>query len=139
MTEMIVKIFIQLISTLAVATKHVKEGRLSESVLADTTRATQQDAGKFGNKVFGNNDVEAVLHRLDRLSFDEAVMTAEETLEIVYGLIENLRNTMSGEQVLFYLSRTLCQSSISLDDESTTDGIQEVLGMFSSGENRLTA
>jgi hypothetical protein len=136
---MIVKIFIQLISTLAVATKHVKEGRLSEPVLADTTRATQQDAGKFGNKVFGNNDVEAVLHRLDRLSFDEAVMTAEETLEIVYGLIENLRNTMSGEQVLFYLSRTLCQSSISLDDESTTDGIQEVLGMFSSGENRLTA
>jgi len=101
--------------------------------------ATQKDTGKFGNKVFGNNNVEAVLHRLDRLSFDEALMTAAQTLEIVYGLIENLRNAMSGEQVLFYLSRTLCQTSISLDGESTTDGIQEALGMFSSGEYKLTA
>ena len=100
---------------------------------------TQQDAGKFGNKVFGNNHVEAVLHRLDRLSFDEALMTTAQTLEIVYGLIENLRNAMSGEQILFYLSHPLCQTYISLDDESTTDGIQEALGMFSSRENKLTA
>jgi hypothetical protein len=43
---------------LAVAMKHIKEGQLSESVLADT-HATQQDTGKFGNKVFGNNDIKA--------------------------------------------------------------------------------
>jgi hypothetical protein len=35
MTEIIVKILVQLISTLAVATKQVKQGRLSEFILVD--------------------------------------------------------------------------------------------------------
>jgi hypothetical protein len=35
MSEMIVKILVQLISTLAVATKQIKQGRLSESDLTD--------------------------------------------------------------------------------------------------------
>ena len=34
MTEIIVKILVQLISTLAVATKQIKQGRLSESIFA---------------------------------------------------------------------------------------------------------
>jgi hypothetical protein len=37
MTEMIVKISVGLISTLGVATKQIKEGRLSEFSLEDTT------------------------------------------------------------------------------------------------------
>jgi hypothetical protein len=37
MTEMIVKISVGLISTLGVATKQIKEGRMSEFSLADTT------------------------------------------------------------------------------------------------------
>ena len=36
MTETIIKILVQLISTLAVAMKQVKQGRLSESIVADT-------------------------------------------------------------------------------------------------------
>ena len=63
-------------------------------------------------KVFGNNNVEAVLHRLDRLALDEALLTAPQVLEVVRGLVENLRNAMNGEQVLFYLSCTPCQTSI---------------------------
>jgi uncharacterized membrane protein len=35
MTEMIVKIIVALLSTLALATKQIKQGRLSESTLAD--------------------------------------------------------------------------------------------------------
>ncbi len=31
-------------------------------------------------------------------------MTAAETLEIVHGLVENLRQVMSGERILFCLS-----------------------------------
>jgi hypothetical protein len=61
---------------------------------------------KFGRKLFGDNDVEAVLHRLDRLTTDEALMTAAQTLEVVYGLAENLRNVMSSEQLLRDLSYT---------------------------------
>jgi hypothetical protein len=35
MTEIVVKILVGFISTLAVATKQIKQGRLSESILAD--------------------------------------------------------------------------------------------------------
>jgi hypothetical protein len=35
MTEIVVKILVQLISTLALATKQVKQGRLSESIVGD--------------------------------------------------------------------------------------------------------
>jgi hypothetical protein len=57
-------------------------------------------------KAFGNDKVEAVLHRLDRLALDEALLTAAQILEVVRGLVENLRNVMNGEQALFYLSCT---------------------------------
>ena len=37
MTEMIVKILVQLIYTLAVATKQIKQGRFSESIIWDNS------------------------------------------------------------------------------------------------------
>ena len=40
--------------------------------------------------------VEAVLQRLDRLTQEEAQTTATQTLELVYGLVKNIRVTMDG-------------------------------------------
>jgi hypothetical protein len=48
-------------------------------------------------KFWGGKEVEAVLHRLDRLTQDEARMTAAQTLEVVYGLVQNIRVVMDGE------------------------------------------
>jgi len=62
-------------------------------------------------------------------------MTAAQTLEIVHGLAENLRQVMSGERILFCLSRTLCQICISQDGQASTDSIQKSLGMFFSAES----
>lgn len=39
-----------------------------------------------------------VLERLDRLTPDEARMTAAQILEVVYGLVQNMKVVMSGEQ-----------------------------------------
>ena len=57
---------------------------------------SQRDAEKFGRKLFGENDVEDVLQRLDRLTQDEARTTAAKTLEVVYGLVENMKTGMDG-------------------------------------------
>ena len=57
---------------------------------------SQRDAEKFGRKLFGDNDVEDVLQRLDRLTQDEARTTAAKTLEVVYGLVENMKTGMDG-------------------------------------------
>ncbi|KAF8259081.1 hypothetical protein EI94DRAFT_1790681 [Lactarius quietus] len=72
MTEIIVKILVELLSTLALATRQVNQGRLK----------------KFGMKLLGESETEAVLERLDRLNHEEARTVAAQTLEVVYGLVK---------------------------------------------------
>ena len=49
-------------------------------------------------KLLGENEVEAVLQRLDRLTHDEAQTTAVQTLEVVYSLVQNMKVVMEGEK-----------------------------------------
>ena len=63
---------------------------------------------KLIKKLWGEKEVEAVLHRLDRLTQDEARTTAAQTLEIVYGLVQNMRVVMDGEATLSDLSLSHC-------------------------------
>ena len=53
---------------------------------------------KLVKKLLGENEVEAVLQRLDRLTADEARTTAAQTLEVVYGLFQNVKVVIDGEQ-----------------------------------------
>jgi hypothetical protein len=52
---------------------------------------------KLAKQLLGDNEVEAVLQRLDRLTQDEARMTAAQTLEVVYSLVQNMKVVMEGE------------------------------------------
>jgi hypothetical protein len=54
---------------------------------------------KLVKKLLGENEVEAVLQRLDRLTQDEARITAAQTLEVVYGLVQNTKVVMDGEEL----------------------------------------
>ena len=51
-------------------------------------------------KLRGENDIEATLQRLDRLTLDEARATAAQTLEVVYGLVRHRKIVMDGEKIL---------------------------------------
>ena len=100
MNEMVVKILVELLSTLALAAKQVKQGKPSELVFGDVLyHLAQCDAEKLVMKLIGEKDVEAVLQRLDRLTQDEARITAAQTLEVVYGIMQNMRVVMDGEQI----------------------------------------
>ncbi|KAH9956089.1 hypothetical protein BC827DRAFT_1157944 [Russula dissimulans] len=85
-TEVIVKILTELLSTLSVVIRQVKQGRLN----------------KIGKKLLGENDreVEEILRRLDRLTLEEARMTGTTTLEVVYDLLKNTRMVMDDKSVL---------------------------------------
>lgn len=50
--------------------------------------------------------MEAVLLRLDRLTLEEAQTTAIQTLELVYGLVKNIKVVMDGARSL--LASPLC-------------------------------
>jgi len=54
-------------------------------------------AEKFAKKLLGESEVESVLKRLDRLTQEEARMTVVQTLEVVHGLMGNMKVVMDGE------------------------------------------
>jgi hypothetical protein len=98
MDEMLAKILVELISTLALATREFKRGRSSEfSLFSLACYLIGCIAVKFVKKGFGEKDFQAVLQRLDRLTRDEARTTAAETLKVVYGLVQNMKEVMNGE------------------------------------------
>src|SRR5579863_4047962 len=106
MDEIVAKILVELISTLALVTEELKQRRSSESVLADGLLCSAPRSQNF----FKDNlkDIEAVLERLDRLTQDEARTTAAHTLAIVHGLVQNMRVFVDGEQwTLFVIWRLL--------------------------------
>jgi hypothetical protein len=56
---------------------------------------SQTPSEKFAKVLFkAGGDIEAVLHRLDRLTEDEARMTVTQTLQVVYGLVNNVKLVM---------------------------------------------
>ncbi|KAN0136649.1 hypothetical protein V8E53_005419 [Lactarius tabidus] len=82
MTEIVVKILVELLATLALATQQVKQGRLM----------------KFGKKLLGERDVEVLLQKLDRLTQEESQTAATLTLEVVHDLAKNLKVVMDHEK-----------------------------------------
>ena len=91
-----------------------------------------QCAEKLGKKFLGENDIEAVLQRLDRLTQEEARTTATQTLEIVYGLVKNVKVVMDGARSLLLLHLVL---NVAISDGNIfMDDVHRSLGMFNSDD-----
>ena len=103
MTDIIIKILVQLLSVLALATKQIKQGRFSECAVTYTLPVAQCAPEKFGKKLLGDCEIEAVLQRLDRLTHDEARMTVAQTLGVVHGLVGNVKVVMEGTGCIYGL------------------------------------
>jgi hypothetical protein len=98
MTEVVVKTLVELLSTLALATKQIDQGKSSESVFGEVLYyLTQRNAENLVKNLIGEKDVDAILQRVDRLTQDEARVTAMQTIEVIYGLIQNMRVVMGSE------------------------------------------
>jgi hypothetical protein len=55
---------------------------------------------KFTKKMLGESEIEDILQRLDRLTVDEARMTGTQTLQVVHGLVTNMKLVMDGMALL---------------------------------------
>jgi hypothetical protein len=109
------------------------------SIIIDLTHCI---AVKLIKKLLGEKDVEDVLHRLDRLTLDEARDTAAQTLEVVHGLAANTRLILDGEATLLSESSFTVERPSPLGGEATADGIRNALGKFiycNKQENKLSA
>ncbi|KAH9995629.1 hypothetical protein BJV74DRAFT_987076, partial [Russula compacta] len=78
MSDIVMKIMVEVLSMLALATKQIKQGRFK----------------KFAKKLLGEREIEAVLLRLDRLTHEEARMTVAQTLQVVHGLVNKVKVVM---------------------------------------------
>ena len=95
MMDILVRIMVEVLSVLALATKQIKLGRLSKCILFYYFVLSQDVSEKFAKVLLkGGGDIEAVLQRLDRLTQEEARMTVTQTLEVVYGLVNNVKLVM---------------------------------------------
>ncbi|KAF8268392.1 hypothetical protein EI94DRAFT_1180403 [Lactarius quietus] len=70
MTDMIVKIMVEVLNIFAIATKEMKQGR----------------AKKFLKKLVGRKDIEDALKRLDKLTQEEARMAAAQILNLTHAI-----------------------------------------------------
>jgi hypothetical protein len=61
---------------------------------------------KFLKKLIGENEIEAVLQKLDRLAQGESRTTAVQSLQGIYSLFKNMRVIMDGMQTPHVLSLT---------------------------------
>jgi hypothetical protein len=100
MTDIIVRIMVEVLSVLALATKQIKQGRFSKCAITYTLPIAQCAIEKFAKKLLGESEVEAVLQRLDRLTKDEARVTVAQTLGVVHDLVGNMRVVMEGAECL---------------------------------------
>ena len=83
---------------------------------------------KFAKKLLGESEIEDVLRRLDRLTLDEARMTGTETLQVVHGLVRNLKLVIGGMQLsLSWLP--IPHRAAWIDDMTSMHDIWKALGM----------
>ena len=97
MTDIIAKIMAELICVLAMARKQIKQGRLSKLLTMFCSTISEHITEQFAKKLLGNSEIESILRRLDRLTLEEARMTETQILEIVHGLMNNMKIVMDGE------------------------------------------
>jgi hypothetical protein len=105
LTDIVVKIMVELLSVLALASKQIKQGRLSKLRCHLRVFVTQCAAEKFTKKLLGESEIETVLQRLDRLTQDEARMTVAQALGVVHGLMGNMKVVMEGARLLYDCSQ----------------------------------
>ncbi|KAH9016734.1 hypothetical protein EDB85DRAFT_702270 [Lactarius pseudohatsudake] len=75
MTDVIVKIMVEVLSIFAIATKQIKQGF----------------AKKFVKKLVGRRDIEDALQKLDRLTQEEARMATAEVLRVTHGVDDKVK------------------------------------------------
>ena len=91
MTDIIVKIMVEVISILRIVTKEVRQGRTSMPFPIDIYPKIDLYSEKYLKKLLGMKDVEDALQRLDQLTQEEARMAAAESLTITRGIDEKVK------------------------------------------------
>jgi len=101
--ELLGKIMAQLLSILALSTKAMTDGRISELFRSLCFSLTDYGSEKFLKKLAGRKDVEDALSRLDMLTKEESLMVMARNLEVAHqidGVVYDVDGTVKATKVL---------------------------------------
>jgi archaellum component FlaC len=95
MVDTITAIMVEVLNILAIATKEIKQGRMSKSFAVTNKirfigRFSEKYVKKLMKNLIGNNDIEDALKRLDRLTQEEALMASAQLLETADKIADNV-------------------------------------------------
>ena len=92
MTDIIVKIMVEVLSILGIVTKEIGQGQMSMYVTVDMSTTAEIRAEKYLKKLIGRMDIEDALRRLDQLTQEEARMAATELLKITRAIDDKVED-----------------------------------------------
>ena len=100
MTEMMVKIIVEVLDILGTATKEMKQSRASEVVLCLRLLEAQACSEKFLKSVAGINKLDGGLKRLDKMTNEEARMATAEMMRIAHDIKKTVKSVERSSSVL---------------------------------------
>ena len=91
MVDTITTIMAEVLSTLAIATKEMKQGLISECFCTRSSPFTERSSEKYLKKLVGRTDLEDALKRLDKLTQEEARMATAQVLQATHNVDDRVR------------------------------------------------
>ena len=129
MTDITVKILVEVLDILAVATKEIKQSRASELTLCITSLLADIDSEKYLKKLAGRTDIEDRVKRLDRLTNEQARMANAQLLKITHGVDDKLTEVGDGVKGVKGEVRVVGEKVKVVDDklQAIIDGARSML------------
>ena len=96
MTDIIVRIMVEVLSILAIMTTEIKQRRRSELIVDDFWLLADIHLEKYLKKLLGRNDVEDALKRLDKLTQEEVRVAIVEVLKVTQNVDDKVDALIDG-------------------------------------------
>jgi hypothetical protein len=131
LTEIIVKIMVEVLSILGIVTKEIGQGKISVSFRVDVYANVDVRAERFFKKLAGMKDIEDALQRLDKLTREEALMAAVEGLTMTRDIGDKVEGVDEGELYCLTCPRIFPYHFTPLGVKENSVAIQQVVNQVS--------
>ena len=84
MMDMMVKIMVEVLSILGIATKEIRQGRASKYIPYKDATADRHYSEKYLKRLAGRTDLDDALKKLDKLTHEEARMATAQNLKATH-------------------------------------------------------
>jgi hypothetical protein len=124
MTDAIVKVMVEVLSILAIATKEINQRRASELIPGDKQILSAYCSSEtFLKKLVGRADIEDALRRLEEVTLEEARMASAESLKAIHGVGSNVQDALKAIDDRMRGMEGMLQGRLKVFDDGVKDKV----------------